>query len=136
MGTKFNDYSKSEISAYKDAIYNLGYVFYQRFIKVFLFSDFIFNLTPLSRKQDGYLKTVHGFTKKVIAERTDYIEKHGIKTAEENTADDDSYVYKKKKRTAMLDLLISAKKEGLIDDIGIQEEVDTFMFEVCNNVGR
>ncbi|XP_050681337.1 cytochrome P450 4C1-like isoform X4 [Leptidea sinapis] len=29
----------------------------------------------------------------------------------------------------MLDLLLSAEKDGLIDNIGIQEEVDTFMFE-------
>ena len=136
MGTKFSDYSKPQINAYKDAIHNLGYVFYQRGIKVYLFFDFIFHLTPLSRKQDGYLKTVHGFTKKVIKEKTDHIEKYGIQTAEENAADDDTFVYKKKKKIAMLDLLISAKKEGLIDDTGIQEEVDTFMFEVRNVVDR
>ncbi|KAJ8735686.1 hypothetical protein PYW07_007306 [Mythimna separata] len=47
----------------------------------------------------------------------------------ENTAVDDNTYMIKKNKTAMLDLLISAKKEGLIDDIGIQEEVDTFMFE-------
>ncbi|KAJ8735683.1 hypothetical protein PYW07_007303 [Mythimna separata] len=128
MGTKLSDYNRSEINAYKDAIYNLGYVFYQRFIKIFYFFDFSFNLTPLSRRQDGYLKTVHGFTKKVIAERTEYINKYGMKILEDAAVDDDTYVYKKKK-TAMLDLLITAKKEGLIDDIGIQEEVDTFMFE-------
>ncbi|CAF4793937.1 unnamed protein product [Pieris macdunnoughi] len=44
-------------------------------------------------------------------------------------ADNDSYVYKKKSRAAMLDLLISAEKEGLINDDGIIEEVNTFMFE-------
>lgn len=38
-------------------------------------------------------------------------------------------VYKGKKRLAMLDLLLSAKMERLIDDEGVQEEVDTFMFE-------
>ncbi|KPI94940.1 Cytochrome P450 4C1 [Papilio xuthus] len=45
--------------------------------------------------------------------------------------DDDEYtmMYAKKKRTAMLDLLILAEQEGLIDPIGIEEEVDTFMFE-------
>ncbi|KAJ8736221.1 hypothetical protein PYW08_006877 [Mythimna loreyi] len=128
MGTKLSDYNKSEINAYKDAIYNLGHVFYQRMIKVFYFFDFLFKLTPLSRRQDSYLKTVHDFTTKVIAERTDYIDKYGFKIAEDTEADDDTYLIKKKK-TAMLDLLISAKKQGLIDDIGIQEEVDTFMFE-------
>lgn len=31
---------------------------------------------------------------------------------------------------AMLDLLLSAERDGLIDDEGIKEEVDTFTFEV------
>ena len=34
---------------------------------------------------------------------------------------------------AMLDVLITASKnEGIIDDAGIREEVDTFVFEVWN----
>lgn len=35
----------------------------------------------------------------------------------------------RKKRFAMLDTLICAEKDGLIDDIGISEEVDTLMAE-------
>ncbi|XP_047025925.1 cytochrome P450 4C1-like [Helicoverpa zea] len=128
MGTNLTEYDKTAASAYKEAIHNLGYIFYQRFIKVYYFFDFIFNLSSLSKKQDGYLKTVHSFTKKVIDERSAYIEKHGIKIPDEND-DDDTYVYKSKKKTAMLDVLISARKEGHISDTGVQEEVDTFMFE-------
>ena len=36
----------------------------------------------------------------------------------------------RKKRLAMLDLLLTAEKNGLIDNEGIKEEVDTFTFEV------
>jgi len=39
------------------------------------------------------------------------------------------YRFTTKKRFAMLDTLIYAEKDGLIDHIGICEEVDTLMFE-------
>lgn len=36
----------------------------------------------------------------------------------------------RKKKLDMLDVLLAAEKNGLIDGEGIQEEVDTFTFEV------
>lgn len=36
----------------------------------------------------------------------------------------------KKKKLAMLDLLIKAEKDNLIDEDGIKEELDTFTFAV------
>lgn len=129
MGSPLNEHASAK--SYKDAICDMGYIFYKRFCHVYYFIDFIFNLSPLGRKQKQYLQIVHSFTKKVIKERKEYREKNKI-DYDDTDGNDETYVYNKKKRTAMLDLLIQAEKEGLIDKTGIQEEVDTFMFEVCN----
>ncbi|KAJ8736226.1 hypothetical protein PYW08_006882 [Mythimna loreyi] len=128
MGTQLSDDDKT-MKSYKKAIYDLGTLFFRRFVRAYLYADFIFNLTPTGRLQNKYLKVVHGFTENVIQKRREYIETYGSNLNEEIDDDNDSYVYKKKKKTAMLDLLLSAEKEGHIDRIGVQEEVDTFMFE-------
>ncbi|KAF9801575.1 hypothetical protein SFRURICE_015069 [Spodoptera frugiperda] len=129
MGTQLTD-DNSAARSYKQAIYDLGCLIFQRFVRVYLYPEFIFKLSPMGRKENRYLKVVHSFTENVIEQRREYIEKNGINFNEQIEADDDdSYVYKKKKKTAMLDLLLSAQKEGHIDKSGVQEEVDTFMFE-------
>lgn len=131
MGTPLREYPTSIVKSYKKAIYDLGNIFFNRFIKVYLYPDFIFNATPYGSRQKKNLKIVHGFTEKVIQQRKEYIKKHGFSKVE--TEDFDDFVMMKKRKTAMLDLLISAEKDGLIDKAGIQEEVDTFMFEVSND---
>mgnify|MGYP005983812185 FL=1 len=69
------------------------------------------------------MENVINITRNIIAERTQAFEKP------DNTHDNHE-VYKGRKRLAMLDLLITAKnEENSIDDQGICEEVDTFMFE-------
>ena len=40
------------------------------------------------------------------------------------------FILVRKKRLSMLDLLIASSNNELIDNAGIQEEVDTFIFEV------
>ncbi|XP_075169920.1 cytochrome P450 4p1-like [Haematobia irritans] len=76
------------------------------------------------------LEKLHAFSSGIIEKRrelfdellkTDYISLR----AEENEEDN---IYRKQ-RYAMLDSLLRAEKEGLIDHAGICEEVDTFMFE-------
>lgn len=129
MGTQLSADSSAAARSYKDAIYGLGSLFVQRFMKVYLFPDFIYNLTSDSKELTRHVKTVHDFTERVIQKRKTYIDEHGLNIPAGDDAEED-FVYKKKKKTAMLDLLISAEKEGMIDRSGIQEEVDTFMFEV------
>jgi hypothetical protein len=125
MGTRLNDETSKSAKTYKDSIYEIGKVLFERFCRVYLYPDFFYNMTNRKKRQDEFVDTIHNFTKKVIIDRKDYTQKHGEQF---NVADDDFSI--KKKRTAMLDLLISAEKNGEIDNRGIQEEVDTFMFEV------
>ncbi|XP_024879016.1 cytochrome P450 4C1-like, partial [Temnothorax curvispinosus] len=84
------------------------------------------------------LKILHGFTKQIIAERKVYHDctngqylKHfdNDTSAKRNDAEP---VGIRRKRLAMLDLLIAASRDGLMTDSDIREEVDTFMFAVHN----
>lgn len=129
MGTQLSEDISGTFKSYKQAVYELGHIFYHRFIKIYLYPNIVFNATALGRSQNSSVKMVKSFTEKVIAKRTAYISENGFKLDDANESDE-VYVYKKKKKVAMLDLLLSAQKEGHIDKAGVQEEVDTFMFEV------
>lgn len=127
MGTKLKEDATGAAKSYKAAIQDLIALFVHRFMRVYLFPEFMFNLSSIGRAQQKYLKTVHRFTKTIVDQRQDYIETNSINDIVD--INNDLCVYEKKKRAAMLDLLILAHKDGLIDRNGIQEEVDTFMFE-------
>lgn len=130
MGTKLNESSTG--IHYKNAIHDLGRILTRRFVKLYLYLDFFFNLTNLGKQQLKSLSIVHNFTRMVIKDRKDDIKKNGSDLFDNNNENNDEYelMYRKKNRGAMLDLLIAAERDGLIDNKGIQEEVDTFMFEV------
>ncbi|XP_029663232.1 cytochrome P450 4C1-like, partial [Formica exsecta] len=97
------------------------------------YNDFLFSLSPQGRKQKNILKILHGFTEKVIAEGKLYHERTNgryLKNLENDkeTEIDVEVFGIKKKRLAMLDLLIAASQDNLLTDLDIREEVDTFMF--------
>lgn len=136
MGTRLDNETTGAGKSYKNAIYALGPLIVKRFRNLWLHPDFIFNLTTIGRKQKNCLRIIRKFTENIIKERkTNVMNKRTIENG--NTFDmksnkQDNYVSNTKKRNAMLDLLISNERDGIIDDAGIQEEVDTFMFEVCS----
>ncbi|XP_063375636.1 cytochrome P450 4C1-like [Cydia amplana] len=129
MGTRLNEQETNAARSYKDTIYRIGHIFSNRLARIYLYSDFIFNFTSLGREQKKLLRIIRNFTKTVIDQRKVMLENNiNLDTIKEPEEYDDIYM-KKKKKVAMLDLLISAEKDKLIDSAGIQEEVDTFMFE-------
>lgn len=125
MGTKLSEeIGRGHI--YKQAIYGLGKVLVYRLAHIALmFMDFIFNLSSMGRLQSKLLSVIHQFTKNVIDNRRNRVEKEI-----EELKNDNNTSLKKKNKYAMLDLLLSAENNNLIDAEGVQEEVDTFMFEV------
>ncbi|XP_026320324.1 cytochrome P450 4c3-like [Hyposmocoma kahamanoa] len=123
MGTPLDETSNTGKS-YKEAVYKIGLLLIERLISGYLMSDFLFSFTSIYRQQLKYLTNLHNFTNKVIRKRKRYIKTHGASNY--NVGEP---VTTTKKKTAMLDLLILAENDGLLNEDGIREEVDTFMFE-------
>ncbi|XP_029171172.1 cytochrome P450 4C1-like [Nylanderia fulva] len=120
---------------YRHAVHEMGEILVYRLIRPWYYSDVTFALTSESRKQAKNLKILHGFTETIIAERkryhelTDgrYLQNFEIDALKETN--DNEMINYKKKRLAMLDLLIAASRDNKINDLDIREEIDTFMFE-------
>ncbi|XP_036143836.1 cytochrome P450 4C1 [Monomorium pharaonis] len=132
MGTSLQGKSDFQ-QQYRKAVHEMGEIFIYRLVRQWLKDDWIFALTQKGRKQKKILKILHGFTEKIIAERKDY-HKHTngqyLKNLGENiVADDAGTTGYKRKRVAMLDLLIQESQKGLLTDMDIREEVDTFVLE-------
>ncbi|XP_020298764.1 cytochrome P450 4C1-like, partial [Pseudomyrmex gracilis] len=134
MGISLRSFDTFE-EEYRKAVHDIGHLLVHRVFSPWLFPDWMFALSPTNRKQTKMLKILHGFTEKIIKERKLYHERtedRYLKNTESNTlkeTDDAEVIGIRKKRLAMLDLLIAASRETDITDLDIREEVDTFMFE-------
>lgn len=122
MGYKF-DKKKVSGKNYKKALYDIGEIYVYRLCHSWLLYNFLYIFVPHFYKEKFLVKTLHNFTNDVIVKR-----EQNFKPIEQKNTHD--FCYSKRRRLAMLDLLLTAKKEeNSIDDKGIREEVDTFMFE-------
>ncbi|XP_029659400.1 cytochrome P450 4C1-like [Formica exsecta] len=126
-----SEYTLNAICETAMGVYDIMQLIYYRAFGLWFYNDLLFSLLPQGRKQKKILKILHGFTEKVIAERKLYHERtigRYLKNLE-NNKETEIDVELKKKRLAMLDLLIAASRDNLLTDLDIREEVDTFMFE-------
>ncbi|XP_023316140.1 cytochrome P450 4C1-like [Trichogramma pretiosum] len=140
MGVSLDTIDNKELDRYKQAIHEIGIVTVYRTPRPYVTNwmmPFIYKIGSLQRNA---LKTLHNFTAKIIQERKDYHKSTNNKylnglseESEDDKLADDSIG--RKKRMAMLDLLLAAQRNGLIDDQGIEEEVDTFTFEGHDTTG-
>ncbi|KAF7389256.1 hypothetical protein HZH66_010393 [Vespula vulgaris] len=115
-----------------------GYSSFIRFVRPWYYPDIIFSLSSVGRLQRKQLKILHSFSKKIIAERIRFHEGtngkylHNFEGIDEDDGScegtENHLMFKN--RLALLDLLIASSLNGnQIDEEGIREEVDTFMFE-------
>jgi cytochrome P450 family 4 len=122
MGTSFSEETANG-KRYKDAIHQIGNLYSYRLLRPWFLNKYVYFFSPRYYTERKLVNVLHEFTTEVVAKR-----EKNFKAIKQDASED--FVYSKRKRLAMLDLLLTAKKEdGSIDDEGIREEVDTFMFE-------
>ncbi|GAB6033121.1 Cytochrome P450 4V2 [Chamberlinius hualienensis] len=113
-------------SNFLQAVSGMTQCLIQRIFNIWSQIAILFPFSQIARRQHQILEVLHTFTRKIIQERKAELEAKtqiGAKMTMENE-------FGQKRRLAFLDMLLEAQYEhGSIDDKGIQEEVDTFMFE-------
>lgn len=133
MGVKLDDETQDFAKAYKHGVFELSKFAILRTLTFWMHSDFIFSLTSVGREQNRILKMMNKFRDRVIDARRESFKCCNIFNDDEIIDDNQQMTNDEltgKKKLAMLDLLLEAEKQGIIDAQGIKEEVDTFMFGV------
>ncbi|XP_039479318.1 uncharacterized protein LOC120443936 [Drosophila santomea] len=125
MGVKLDEMAEKG-DRYRENFSQIEECFIRRLSNPLFWGDKLFNIFA-AKDYASALDVVHGFSSEIIAKRRVLLKDELDKNPSTQTGDDDGFV--SKKRFAMLDTLIHAEKDGLIDHIGICEEVDTLMFE-------
>ncbi|XP_062133869.1 cytochrome P450 4p1-like [Drosophila sulfurigaster albostrigata] len=124
MGIKLDDMIEQG-ERYLESIKMVEKLFIMRVSNPMHYNDTMYNWLAASRDAP-YLKVMHDFSSEIIAKRRLLLEDELVQRSQNQMPDDDTYI-NKKRRFAMLDTLICAEKDGLIDHEGICEEVDTLM---------
>ncbi|XP_017066113.1 probable cytochrome P450 4p2 [Drosophila eugracilis] len=126
MGVKLDEMAEKG-DCYRENFQKMNEGFIRRLSNPFYWYDCVYNLF-IAHENAPIQKAIHDFSTEIIAKRRVLLEEELDYRRATQTADDDICVARNKP-FAMLDTLICAEKDGLIDNIGICEEVDTLMAE-------
>uniref|UniRef100_A0A2Y9D1T1 Cytochrome P450 n=1 Tax=Anopheles dirus TaxID=7168 RepID=A0A2Y9D1T1_9DIPT len=124
MGIKLD--SMTLANEYRSRIEGIGTMLLQRLMNPWLFEDFNYKLTGLQAKFRKLLQPVHAFTRSIIQQRRELFHQNVRNIGDFS---EENIYTNLKQRYAMLDTLLAAEAKEQIDEEGIREEVDTFMFE-------
>ncbi|KAH8421018.1 hypothetical protein KR222_003993 [Zaprionus bogoriensis] len=125
MGIKLDDLTEKG-DRYRNSMKMLEKLFVKRLSNPLHFNRIVYNILG-SWEDAPFLKVIHDFSSEIIAKRRILLEQELDHRRLNQLPDEDIYV-NERRRFAMLDTLICAEKDGLIDHDGICEEVDTLMF--------
>uniref|UniRef100_A0A0K8WD67 Cytochrome P450 4p1 n=2 Tax=Bactrocera latifrons TaxID=174628 RepID=A0A0K8WD67_BACLA len=123
LGVKLDEQMNAD--QYRASFKMIEEVFLMRFRNPFYILDSVYKVF-LAPKIAKHISIVQNFSSEIIDKRRQVFAAQPDHS--EDKADDNQSFYTKK-RYAMLDTLLRAERDGLIDHVGICEEVDTFMFE-------
>ncbi|XP_026733291.1 cytochrome P450 4C1-like [Trichoplusia ni] len=126
MGTTPQEDIETLTNKYFQPVHTLSTIIIYRVTRLWLFTEFMFQFSNVSKIQSLALKSLNNFTTQIIQYRRKSRNQMPVSVAFGDESDD---VYGKKAKLAMLDLLLDEERKGRIDEKGIREEVDTFMFE-------
>jgi len=122
MGVDMN--AQETDSDYVRSLSKMQKIMQKRIFNPLIQKNWLFNLTPYSRKQSEYLNYINNHCNKVIAEKKQEYGQIDVTELAKQTDD-----LGRKKRMAFLDSLIISQRLGSeFTDQDILEEVNTFMF--------
>uniref|UniRef100_A0A182Q5B7 Uncharacterized protein n=1 Tax=Anopheles farauti TaxID=69004 RepID=A0A182Q5B7_9DIPT len=125
MGVKLDAYDEAD--EYKKKVYEVGEMLVHRTMSPWLYNDRVYSLLGYDAPLAESLKPIHHFTRSIIRQRRENFQSaHQLTTAKHS---EENMYFGSKQRYAMLDTLLAAEANQQIDEEGIREEVDTFMFE-------
>ncbi|XP_014216832.1 cytochrome P450 4C1-like [Copidosoma floridanum] len=132
MGAVVDGETGNEAANYKKALDDMVYMVVYRLLRPYI-KDWILPLLPnINKKIKNSITESDRFINEIIKQRRQYHQENNYKDLEQlqNDTQDlkDMYLDGTKKRLALLDLLLAAERNKLIDHEGIKEEVATFVF--------
>lgn len=117
-----------ELDDYRMQINRIGKLHVERITVPWLAIDWIYNTFGKGKIEHQYVTEAHNFTGSIIDRKRKEFQSTNGQSKNSSVIDESDST--KKKRYAMLDTLLHAEENGnQIDANGIQEEVDTFVFE-------
>ncbi|XP_038107973.1 probable cytochrome P450 4ac1 isoform X1 [Culex quinquefasciatus] len=123
MGVKLDSHTMAD--EYRAKIKEVVGFLIQRVMNPLLFENFTYKLLGFRARLDKALKPIHAFTSNIIKQRRELFHAN-VKNLDEFS--EENIYFNTNQRYALLDTLLASEARNQINEKGIREEVNTFMF--------